>query len=98
MKTYVAQIIFSIKCTEVKSEQYEEQWRIVFAEDEREALKEAKKIGVAEESTFIDRHGRPITWVMVAVKDLQQVDISHGTQLFSMIKEVSPVTSPVWAG
>lgn len=98
MNTYVAQIVFSIKCSEVKSEQYEEQWRILFAEDDQTALNEAKKIGAAEESTFIDRHGRPITWVMVAVKDLQQVDLSHGAQLFSMIKEVAPVTSPVWAG
>ncbi len=97
MNTYVAQIIFSIKCADVSSEQYEEQWRVVFANDDREALNEAKKIGLTEESTFIDRHGRAITWVMVAVKDLKQVDIKHGAQLFSTVKEVTPIAAPVWS-
>ncbi len=97
MNTYTAQIIYRIKCDSIGSEQYEEQWRIVFADDEREALNKAREIGQNEESVFVDRHGRTVYWQLVAVKDLQLVDLKQGAVLFSTIREVAPVAAPLWA-
>ena len=97
MKTFVAQMIYSIACDNADTGQYEEQWRLVFAGCEAEALEEARKIAVCEETTFIDRHGRSISWKLVAVKDIQAVTLEHNALLFSSVKETEPVVEPVWA-
>jgi Domain of unknown function (DUF4288) len=96
MNTYVAQIIYRIDCEGVIAEQYEEQWRLVFADNEDEAVEQAKKIAATEATTFIDRHGRAICWNLIAVKDLQPVVLENGVMLFSVLKEVEPVAEPVW--
>lgn len=97
MKSYTAQIIYRIKCNGTTTEQYDEQWRLIYANDEREALFHAKAIAQEEEMAFVDRHGRAITWELVAVKHIQEVALSNGVLLFSELKEAHPVASPVWS-
>jgi hypothetical protein len=96
MNTFVAQIIYRIVFEEVLTEQYEEQWRCVFAADEREALEEARRLAKEEESSFLDRHGRIVNWKLVAVKDIRPFSVENGALLFSVVKEVEPVAAPVW--
>lgn len=95
-QAYVAQLIYRILCDGVKEEQYEEQWRLIFATDERAALQSAQQTGQNDETVFADRHGRIIQWQLIAVKDLQPVTLHHGSLLASVVREVSPVASPVW--
>ena len=97
MKSFTAQIIYRIECEGLPTDQYEEQWRLVYADDEDRALTEARKAGKNEESTFIDRHGRTMCWRMLAVKDLQPVDLVNGGLLFSMVREAELVAAPIWA-
>jgi len=97
MKSFTAQIVYRIECDGQHTDQYEEQWRLVFAENEEQAVIEARNSGLGEEATFIDRHGRTIYWRMLAVKDLQPVELVNGGLLFSMVREVQPVPAPVWA-
>ncbi|MBW7912663.1 MAG: DUF4288 domain-containing protein, partial [Taibaiella sp.] len=54
MRPYAAQIIYSIKCAGEFTGQYEEQWRLVFAENEPNAVAQAKEIGGQEASIFVD--------------------------------------------
>ncbi len=96
MNPYTAQIIYRIKCESIGTEQYDEQWRLVFAEDERDALYKARAIAKKEEATFIDRHGRTVTWELIAVKDLKPVELTNGALLFSSVKEVEPIAAPLW--
>jgi hypothetical protein len=96
MKAFTAQIIYRIECEGLPTDQYEEQWRLVFAEKDEQALDEARNAGKKEESTFIDRHGRTICWRMLAVKDLQPVELNNGSLLFSMVREVEPIAAPLW--
>ncbi|OSZ78720.1 hypothetical protein CAP35_10870 [Chitinophagaceae bacterium IBVUCB1] len=96
MKAYTAQIIYKIKCDGISTEQYEEQWRLVFASDMRDALFQARVVAKEEETTFVDRHGRTVAWELVAVKDMQEVDVKHGSLLFSSVKEIEPIASPLW--
>ncbi|XZF14106.1 DUF4288 domain-containing protein [Chitinophagaceae bacterium MMS25-I14] len=98
MKTYTAQIIYKIECEGIATEQYEQQWRLVLAEDDENALREARKMAREEESTFVDRHGRTVFWKLLAVKELKEIDLSNGCLLFSEIKEVEPLAAPVWMG
>lgn len=96
MKSYTAQILYRICCENISTEQFEEQWRLVFAEDDRSALEAVKLFAEKEECTFLDRHGRKITWQLVAVKDLQPVALENGAMLFSTVKEAEPVATPLW--
>lgn len=93
----MAHIIYRIVCEKVSTEQYEEQWRILYAADERTALEESRRLGAAEETSFIDRHGRVVKWELIAVKSLQEVSLGHGALLFSEVKEIEPIAAPVWS-
>ena len=97
MRSFTAQIIYRIECEGLPTDQYEEQWRLVYAEDEEGALVTAREMGRDEESTFIDRHGRTMCWRMLAVKDLQPVELKNGGLLFSMVREAEMVAAPLWA-
>lgn len=97
MGSYTAQIVYRIECDGQHTDQYEEQWRLVFAENDEAALVQAKLAGQAEETTFIDRHGRAICWRMLAVKDLQPIELVNGGLLFSQVREVDIVPAPIWA-
>ena len=97
MRSFTAQIIYSIECEGLFTDQYEEQWRLVYAEDEHSALTAARTAGKNEEATFIDRHGRTICWKMLAVKDLQPIELTHGGLLFSMVHEPAAVAAPLWS-
>ena len=97
MKSFTAQIIYRIECEGMPTDQYEEQWRLVYAENEEHGLTCAREAGRNEEATFIDRHGRTICWRMLAVKDLQPVDLVNGGLLFSMVREAEPIPVPLWS-
>lgn len=97
MKSFTAQIIYRIECEGLPTDQYEEQWRLVYAENEETALSEARNAGRSEEATFIDRHGRTICWRMLAVKDLQPVDLKNGGLLFSVVRDAELIPAPLWS-
>lgn len=96
MKSFTAQIIYRIECEGLPTDQYEEQWRLVYAEDENTAVAEARIAGRNEEATFVDRHGRTICWKMLAVKDLQPVELKQGGLLFSQLREASLLPTPIY--
>ncbi len=77
-------------------EQYEEQWRLILATDENDALTRSREVAKEQECMFIDRHGRAISWKFIAVKDIQEVDLAHGGLLMSSVKEVTPIADPIW--
>ena len=88
---FIANILFSISCEGIFTEQYEEQLRLLFASDFDEAVNAAKLIAAGEECDFKDRHERTITWKYIAVKDVVKVNLDQGALLHSSIKETEPV-------
>lgn len=97
MKHYTAQIIYRILCEGVFTEQYEEQWRLIVATDELNALEEARNIGAQDAQSFVDRHGRMMEWQMIAVKDLQPCEFHNGALLFSTVIDMQPIAAPIWS-
>lgn len=95
-EAFIAQLVYSIECEGRSTDQYEEQWRLIYAEDETEALTEARKVAEDDEATMIDRHGRTIIWKLLAVKDLRPVALQNGCMLFSIVKEPELVPAPLW--
>jgi len=96
MNAFTAQIIYRIECEGMPTDQYEEQWRLVYADNEEHALSIARDAGKNEESTFIDRQGRTMCWRMIAVKDLQPIELKNGG-LLSMVREAEILPAPLWA-
>jgi len=96
MKAFTARIIYKIECEGVRTEQYEEQWRLVYGEHEREALQRAREAAAKEESSFEDRHGRQVRWKLLTVMDIQETTLDNGTLLFSAIRELEPLEIPAW--
>jgi len=97
MQSFTAQIIYRIECEGLPTDQYEEQWRLVYADNEELALTAAREAGANEQATFIDRHGRTICWRLLAVKDLQPVELTNGGLLFSAVREAEPIPVPLWS-
>lgn len=96
MQSFIATLVFKIHCNDVRSVQYEEQWRLVYAADHEKALGMARELGHEEEATFPDRLGRLVSWQFVAVKCLEPVPLRQGALLFSSITELDTVASPTW--
>ncbi|MCB0700016.1 MAG: DUF4288 domain-containing protein [Chitinophagales bacterium] len=96
MKSYASQIVFSINCDGVFTGQYDEQWRLVYAEDSHDAIEAAKSIAIQEAYNIKDRYGRHITWNLIAIKDVREVAIEHGSLLNSSIIDMKPVAAPIW--
>lgn len=96
MKTYISQIIFSIKCNGSFTGQYDEQWRLVYADTEEQAIEAAKIIAMKETVSFTDRHGRSMSWELIAIKDIKELNLGHGSLLNSSIIDVTTVAAPVW--
>jgi hypothetical protein len=94
---FIAQLIYRIECNGLSTDQYEEQWRLVFADNEAEAIEKAKQIAAKDAAMLIDRHGRTIEWKLLALKDLQKICLENGSLLFSVIKEAELVPAPVWS-
>lgn len=97
MQSFVAALIFKIHCDDVRSVQYEEQWRLVYATDHDDALSLARQMGQEEEAIFPDRLGRLISWQFVAVKSLESVTLEQGALLCSQVTEVATVANPEWS-
>jgi hypothetical protein len=91
MQTFIAHLIFSISCEGVFTDQYEEQLRLVYAQNDEDAIRTAKKMATQEEEDFADRKGRKMSWKFIAVKDILRVPLEQGVLLHSSIKEIQPV-------
>lgn len=96
MKSFASQIVFSINCDGIFTGQYDEQWRLVYARSHEEALEAAKTVAMNEAYTIKDRHGRNISWQLIAIKDIREVVIEHGSLLNSSIIDMKPVAAPIW--
>lgn len=96
MKSYTAQIIYSIKCDGAFTGQYDEQWRLIFANNEEEAMINAKHVAQEKVHGIVDRHGRVMSWELVAIKDLKAVDLEQGSLLSSSVIDVTTIPAPLW--
>ncbi len=89
MNWYLSKIIFQIICGSGNhTPQFDEQLRLIAANDEEEALNKANEIGEREQETFWNEQRRLVQWRFVAVTELykfsEKVD---GAEIFSRIEE-----------
>lgn len=89
MKWYLAKIVYRIICGEGNhTPQFDEQLRLVFAEDDLHAFQKARITGETEEDNFLNNDQKPVHWKFIDVAELHPLtDLIDGAELYSRITE-----------
>jgi Domain of unknown function (DUF4288) len=85
MKTYIAKLIFNINIDQGHNRsKFDEQVRLIKANNMPEAIEKAKNIGEAEESSFISPQQHLIKWEFISIIDIYEIEaMNEGQQLYS---------------
>ena len=68
--------------------QFDEQLRLIYAEDELQAFTKAEITGLREEEMFINKKQKLVHWKFIAVSGLYSLnELSDGAEVFSRIIE-----------
>jgi hypothetical protein len=91
MNWYLAKLSFQIICGEGNhTPQFDEQLRLITAEDEDEALTKARGIGRREQETFLNQREKLVQWKFIDVSELYRIsELIDGAELYSRIEEPS---------
>ena len=89
MNWYLSKIIFRIICGEGRhTPQFDEQLRLIAAEDEREAFQKAMAIGEKEQDGFYNHDEQLVQWKFVTVTELYRLSgLLDGAEMYSRIQE-----------
>lgn len=90
MKWYLAKIVFRIVCGDGDHmAQFDEQLRLIIANNEKEAFNKAGIIGRNEEDSFYNLKQQLVSWQFVNVSELYRLcDLIDGAEMYSRISEV----------
>lgn len=88
MYWYIAKIVYQILISEGReASQFEEQLRLIQADNKQEALAKAIAIGEQEESLFYNFRDEPVYWKFLDVPELQPLQhLGDGLQLYSHLE------------
>lgn len=89
MSWYISKIVFQVICGDGEhTPQFDEQLRLIQAENEQHALKKAIEIGLEEQNTFNNTKDESVIWSFIDVSELQRVnELKDKTELYSRIVE-----------
>ena len=89
MKWYLAKIVYRIICGEGNhTPQFDEQLRLIHAEDEMHAFQKARLTGEREEDNFLNDQQKPVHWKFIDVAELHALtDLADGTEIYSAVCE-----------
>jgi Domain of unknown function (DUF4288) len=89
MNWYLTKIVYQIICGEGKhAAQFDEQLRLIAAENEHEAFNKAKHIGILEQESFLNDKNNLVKWKFIDVCELYKLsELIDGAELYSRIQE-----------
>ena len=89
MKWYLAKLVYRIICGEGNHKpQFDEQLRLIHAEDELQAFQKARTTGHREEDTFLNNAQKLVHWKFIDVPELHPLnELTDGAELYSRICE-----------
>jgi hypothetical protein len=95
MNWYIAKIVFNIAAEGGDHKpQFDEQLRLINAEDEEEAFLKARTIGLNEEDSFVNDNKKKVKWEFINVSELIPLKtIEDGIELYSRIHETEEANS-----
>lgn len=89
MNWYMAKIVYRIICGSGNhTPQFDEQIRLVEAEDSFHAFQKAQSIGLREQEHFLNEDQETVQWKFINVCELYPLDrLSDGMEVYSRIQE-----------
>ena len=89
MNWYLTKMVFHIICANGNhTPQFDEQLRLIEAEDEQDAFARAQSIGINESDIFTNAKDQEVQWKFVNVAELYKISaFIHGAELYSRIYE-----------
>jgi hypothetical protein len=89
MNWYIAKLIYRIECGNGAHEaQFDEQFRLLEAVDEKGAFAKANEIAILGEDEFLNEKKESIRWKFQAITELNPIEKpAHGVEIYSRIKE-----------
>lgn len=89
MNWYIAKIVYQVVCGEGNHvPQFDEQFRIIRADELEWAWEKAQVLGRREQCSFPNSRQQPVQWRFIDVVDVFQVDsVEDGAQLYSETEE-----------
>ena len=89
MNLYVAKIVFRISAQNTEHKpQFDEQLRLIYAENQEEAFLKARIIGLTEEDSFLNDKKNVVKWEFINVADITALEnLEDGIELSSRIYE-----------
>lgn len=89
MKWYLAKIVYRIICGDGNHmPQFDEQLRLIYAEDDLHAFQKARLRGEHEEDAFFNSNQKPVNWKFIDVSEIHLLDeLADGVELYSKILE-----------
>ena len=89
MKWYLAKLVYRIICGEGNHKpQFDEQLRLIQAEDDLDAFQKARTTGQREEDIFLNNAQKLVHWKFIDVPELHPLsELTNGAELYSRICE-----------
>ena len=89
MKWYLAKLVYRIICGDGNhTPQFDEQLRLVNAEDDLDAFQKARTTGHREEDSFLNNIKKPVHWKFIDISELHPLtELIDGAELYSRICE-----------
>lgn len=89
MKWYITKLVYQIICGDGRhSAQFDEQLRIISAEDDMHAFQKARLLGHREQDNFLNNQNKPVQWKFIDVSELHTLnEMIDGAELHSRIYE-----------
>lgn len=90
MNWYLAKIVFRIICGDgLHVAQFDEQLRLITAENEDEALRKATTIGEQETQCFFSDAKQLVQWQFITISELYKLTESiDGAEVYSVLREL----------
>lgn len=95
MKWFIAKLVFNISTSEQKHKpQFDEQLRLISAENQEEAFLKARKLGLREEDSFLNDTLHQVKWEFINVAEiLPLTSLEDGMELYSHVHETDEAKS-----
>jgi hypothetical protein len=89
MNWYVAKIIFRIVSGDgLHDAQFDEQLRLISAENDRQAFEKAVALGRICQDSFLNSQSQPVRWEFIDVAEINLLtELADGTELYYQIQE-----------
>ena len=91
MNWYIAKIVFRIISGDGSHlAQFDEQLRLISAENEHQAFEKATGIGLSSQDNFLNNQHQPVKWQFIDVAEINPLnDLKDGTELYYQIHEAA---------